>query len=273
MATYVIGDLQGCFGPLQRLLAEVDYDPAEDVLWFVGDLVNRGPDSLETLRFVKELGSRAVTVLGNHDLHLLCVAEGFAKVHPSDTLQPILTAPDRDELLEWLRHQPLLHRARHAIMVHAGLLPQWSFDQAEQLAREVEVALRADDYRDLLAHLYGNEPHCWRDELHGIDRLRIITNVLTRLRICSMEGDLELRHKGMVEEIPSGYLPWFEVPTQRAPTELILCGHWSAVGLKVEKSFVCLDTGCLWGRALSAFRLEDHRIFQIDCGGEPLGSD
>lgn len=265
MATYAIGDLQGCYAPLQRLLEKAEFDSDNDRLWFVGDLVNRGPDSLAILRFVKSLGKRAVVVLGNHDLHLLAVAAGFVKAHRSDTLDEILTAPDREELLEWLRFRPLLHRDIGYTMVHAGLLPQWTIDQAQSLAREVETALRGPDHQAFLANMYGNQPNFWHDELRGWDRLRLITNAFTRLRICTVAGEMEYSHKGEIADIPDGYYPWADVPGRRSVDEKIICGHWSAQGLRLESNLLALDTGCLWGQCLSAVRLEDRALFQVEC--------
>lgn len=265
MSIYAIGDIQGCHEELQRLLETIHFDPAQDALWFVGDLVNRGPGSLEVLRLVKSLGDRAVTVLGNHDLHLLAVAEGIGKLHSSDTLDGILNAPDRDELLHWLRHQRLLHAEGGHVLVHAGLLPQWTVAQAQALAREVESALRSDDYAVFLEKMYGNTPHGWDDGLEGYKRLRVIVNAFTRLRICTPQGEMEFRFKGEVENIPPGYLPWFEVPQRCSRDATVIFGHWSALGLKVEPGVVALDTGCLWGGPMTAIRLEDHRLFQVAC--------
>jgi bis(5'-nucleosyl)-tetraphosphatase (symmetrical) len=265
MATYAIGDLQGCFDPLQELLGETGFRAAEDRLWFVGDLVNRGPQSLEILRFVKGLGERAVSVLGNHDLHLLMVAEGRVKAHRKDTLGAILDAPDRDELLSWLRGLPLMHVDGEYAMVHAGLLPSWSVGQALDLAREAEHALRGSDWRSLMAQMYGNQPDHWDDALSGYDRLRVIINTMTRLRICTPEGRMEFSHKGRIEDIPPGYVPWFAVPGRKSANATVICGHWSAIGLLAEKNLLALDSGCLWGRRLSAVRLEDRRIYQVSC--------
>ena len=266
MATYAIGDLQGCFAALQRLLKKCSFDPGVDKLWFVGDLVNRGPDSLPVLRFVKSLGDRAIVVLGNHDLHLLTVAAGFVKAHRGDTLDEILSASDRDELLTWLRHRPIFHRELGFTMVHAGLLPSWTIDQAQIFAIEVERALRGPDYLEFLANMYGNQPNVWRADLRGWDRLRLIVNAFTRLRICTAEGQLEYSHKGEIADIPAGYLPWSDVPGRRSAGETIICGHWSAQGLRLESNLLALDTGCLWGQCLSAVRLEDRALFQAACG-------
>lgn len=265
MATYAIGDIQGCYDELQRLLQQLHFDPAADRLWFVGDLVNRGPGSLEVLRLVKSLGDSAITVLGNHDLHLLAVAEGVAELHRSDTLDEVLDAPDRDELLTWLRNQRLLHAEGEFVLVHAGLLPQWSVKQATRLAQEVEGALRGNDYATFLARMYGNAPHRWEDGLHGYKRLRVITNVFTRIRICTLQGEMEFRFKGEVEKIPAGYLPWFEMPERKSRKATVIFGHWSALGLKVTPKVIALDTGCLWGGPMTAIRLEDRQLFQVSC--------
>jgi bis(5'-nucleosyl)-tetraphosphatase (symmetrical) len=265
MATYAIGDIQGCYVELQQLLEKLRFDPAQDRLWLVGDLVNRGPDSLPVLRFVKSLGDKAITVLGNHDLHLLAVAEGIAELHRSDTLDEILAAPDREELLYWLRQQRLLHAEGDYVLVHAGMLPQWSVKQAAGLAREVESALRGDDYATFLARMYGNNPHNWSNDLDGYKRLRVIVNAFTRLRICTMQGEMEFKFKGEVERIPAGYLPWFEVPERKSRKTTVIFGHWSALGLKVTPNVIALDTGCLWGGPMTAIRLEDRQLFQVNC--------
>ena len=264
MATYAIGDIQGCYSTFRRMLDQLRFDPARDRLWLVGDLVNRGPQSLAVLRFVKNLGARAVTVLGNHDLHLLVVAAGHVKQHQGDTLNAILRAPDRDELLDWLRRQKMMHAAGRYAMVHAGLLPQWSIPKALTLAREVETALRSDDYGEFLRHMYGNQPDRWRDNLSGFDRLRVITNALTRLRLCTVTGRMEFTHKGRPVDLPRGYQPWFNVPRRRNRATTVIFGHWAALGLYMDSNVAGLDTGCVWGRTLTALRLADRRIFQCD---------
>lgn len=265
MAIYAIGDIQGCCVEFQQLLEQIRFDPAQDRLWLVGDLVNRGPDSLQVLRLVKSLGDSAITVLGNHDLHLLAVAEGAAELHRSDTLDEVLNAPDRDELLGWLRQQRLLHAEDGYVLVHAGLLPQWSVKQAVSLAHEVESALRGDDYASFLARMYGNAPHNWDSDLSGYKRLRVITNVFTRMRICTPQGEMEFKFKGEVEHIPPGYLPWFDVPKRKSHDATVIFGHWSALGLRIEPRVIALDTGCLWGGPMSAIRLEDRQLFQVSC--------
>jgi bis(5'-nucleosyl)-tetraphosphatase (symmetrical) len=262
MTTYAIGDIQGCYSAFRRLLDKLHFEPARDRLWLVGDLVNRGPQSLAVLRFVQSLGTRAITVLGNHDLHLLVVAAGHVQAHRGDTLNAILRAPDRDELLDWLRRRKMMHAAGRYALVHAGLLPQWSIAKALALAREVEAALQRDDYDDFLRHMYGNRPDRWRDDLTGIDRLRVITNVFTRLRLCTASGKMEFAHKGAPTGLPRGYKPWFSAPRRRNRTATIIFGHWAALGLYVESNVVGLDTGCVWGRALTAFRLADGRLYQ-----------
>lgn len=250
---------------MQRLLDKIRFDAARDRLWFVGDLVNRGPDSLAILRFVKNLGDRAVTVLGNHDLHLLMVAEGCAKPLKNDTLQEVLEAPDRKELLDWLRFQCMMYASDGFVMVHAGLLPSWSVEKALSLAREVEDALRGENYRELVERMYGNQPLQWRDNLTGMDRLRVIINAMTRLRVCTEQGVMEFAHKGKPENAPHGYLPWYDVPGRVNRDATIICGHWSALGLFLRDNLLALDTGCLWGGNLSAVCLENRRVFQVSC--------
>lgn len=265
MAIYAIGDVQGCHAELVRLLELIRFDAARDRLWLVGDLVNRGPDSLAVLRLVKSLGDAAITVLGNHDLHLLAVAEGVAELHRSDTLDEVLNAPDRDVLLDWLRSQRLLHVEDGFVLVHAGLLPQWSVKRAAGLAREVEQALRGKDHVNFLAHMYGNQPKSWDDALTGYKRLRVITNALTRMRICTDGGEMEFKFKGEYHDIPAGYRAWYEVPGRTSRDATVIFGHWSALGLMVGDNAIALDTGCLWGGPLTAIRLDDRKLFQAPC--------
>lgn len=267
MPTYAIGDVQGCYRELTELLAAIRFDRQQDRLWLVGDLVNRGPQSLEALRFVRSLGDAAITVLGNHDLHLLAVALGGAgaqdKLRADDTLGDILNAPDRDDLLDWLRKQPLLHhdaRLRYT-MIHAGLPPQWDLSTAQACARELEAALRDDRaMQELFAHMYGNEPNQWSDSLRGTDRLRFITNCFTRLRVCDAEGRLNLKYKGTLKDIPNGLYPWFRAPRRRSENLRIVCGHWSALGYHDGRggsdNVLAIDTGCVWGGKLCAVRLD-----------------
>lgn len=265
MSTYAIGDLQGCFFSFQDLLKKIQFNPVHDRLWFVGDLINRGPGSLDVMRWMLEHQSSVVTVLGNHDLHTLVVAEGFVSAHRSDTIQSLLDAPDAPELLRWLRHQPLVHFEHGYLMVHAGLLPEWTVDQAMALGAEVHLALQAPNYREFLQHMYGNDPKRWDDGLNGWDRLRVITNAMTRLRICSADGEMEFKFKGELQNIPDGYQPWFELSHRASVNTPIVFGHWSALGLQHKNNVYSLDTGCLWGGHLSAMRLEDRQIFQVPC--------
>ncbi len=265
MATYAVGDIQGCFFSFQRLLEDVHFDPDTDRLWLVGDLINRGAGSLATLRWLYAHRSCVTSVLGNHDLHTLAVAEGFVPAHKSDTLNELLTAPDAPELLGWMRHQHMIHQEDGYVMVHAGLLPQWDIAQALALGREVETVLRGPAYRDFLAHMYGNQPDHWRDDLQGYDRLRLITNAMTRLRVCSPEGRIDFKFKGELDRIPAGTVPWFDVPSRASRDATLVCGHWSALGLQRRSNFYALDTGCLWGGQLTAMRLEDKAVFQVPC--------
>ena len=266
MTTYAIGDVQGCFDGLQALLGAIGFDPEKDRVWFVGDLVNRGPKSLETLRFVRDLGDRSVCVLGNHDLHLLARALGFAREREDDTLAEVLTAPDRDELLDWLRSRPLAHLDAGYLLVHAGLLPQWDPEEARALAREVETELRGPRYREFLAQLYGSRPDRWDSKLKGFDRLRVIVNAMTRVRFCRPDGTMEFHTKGEATQAPIGYFPWFEVPGRKSAGVTVICGHWSALGLRVAPNLLALDSGCVWGGTLTAVRLEDRRVYEISCG-------
>jgi bis(5'-nucleosyl)-tetraphosphatase (symmetrical) len=273
MATYAIGDIQGCFEQLQELLHRLKFDPDQDQLWFTGDLVNRGPGSLETLRFVKALGTQAITVLGNHDLHLLAVAAGYVPKHKKDTIDDILNAPDREELLEWLRQQPLIHHDTRLgyTLLHAGLPPHWDLNDAQQHAHEVETVLRGDEYHGFLEHMYGNKPNRWSDDLEGWDRLRFITNCFTRLRYCDAKGKLCLKSKGRPGSQPKPYLPWFEVPGRASRDMHIVFGHWSALGTHNVAGVYALDTGCLWGGKLTAMRLDggnqasSPRLISIEC--------
>lgn len=265
MSIYAIGDLQGCFAPLERIVDRIGFDPARDRLWFTGDLVNRGPDSLRCLRFVKSLGDAAVTVLGNHDLHLVCVAEGVEKRKKRDTLDDILAAPDRDELVAWLRTRPLMHAENGFALVHAGLLAQWSVARACELAAEVEARLRGRDYRSLLEKMYGDKPDRWSDDLEGNDRLRVVINAMTRLRVCDREGAMVLAFKGEPDEASDAWTPWFDAAARASADHTVVFGHWSALGLMLRDNLVGLDSGCVWGRSLSAVRLHDRQLVQVQC--------
>jgi bis(5'-nucleosyl)-tetraphosphatase (symmetrical) len=265
VSTYAVGDVQGCFDALQRLLARCAFDPGKDRLWLTGDLVNRGPRSLETLRFVKSLGEVAITVLGNHDLYLLMVATGkLPRRGRDDTLDDVLTAPNRDLLLDWLRSRPLCHVEDGYCLVHAGLLPQWSVRKARALAAEVEAELRGANWQGFLETLWGSKPASWSDDLKGADRLRVIVNAMTRMRFCSRKGKLEFNAKGTPDNAPKGCLPWFEAPARKSANTTLITGHWSALGLRMEANLLALDTGYLWGGQLTALRLEDRALFQIE---------
>ncbi len=268
MATYAIGDVQGCYDELARLLEKIGFDAARDRLWFVGDLVNRGPNSLAVLRFVRSLGEAAVTVLGNHDLHLLAVANGMKSKH-ADTFQDVLAAPDRDELLDWLRARPLMHAEGRFALVHAGLLPQWTVHKSLALAKEVQSALASENSGEFFRHMYGGKPDRWSDALAGWERLRVIVNAMTRLRFCTPDGAMDFHVKS--EQAPAGYLPWFETRPKDEEAVLV-CGHWSALGLKLAPRLAALDSGCVWGGALSALRLEDRWLVQEPSKGyQPIG--
>lgn len=265
MPTYAIGDIQGCHEPLLRLLDLIRFDAAADRLWFVGDLVNRGPDSLETLRFIRGLGDAAVCVLGNHDLHLIALSAGHGRAHKGDTLDAVLAAPDRETLLTWLRRQRLAWREGGWLMVHAGVLPGWTADEVMHHAAEAEAVLAGPHYRDFLAQMYGNEPVAWDDGLEGVERLRVIVNAFTRLRYCSAAGEMEFHHKGAPGTQPPGWLPWFDVPARKSAGLAVVFGHWSTLGLVNRGDLIALDTGCLWGGTLSAVRLEDRQVFAVKC--------
>jgi bis(5'-nucleosyl)-tetraphosphatase (symmetrical) len=262
VSTYAIGDVQGCFDELQALLAKLRFRENRDRLWFVGDLVNRGPKSLETLRFVRDLGESAVVVLGNHDLHLVSQHEGVERSRGDDTFADVLNAADRKALVDWLRQRPMMHAEGAWAMVHAGLLPQWTLQKAVALGNEVEQTLRGPDYRAFLGNMYGSKPDEWSEALAGWDRLRVIVNAMTRLRFCTPQGKMDLNAKGTAP--PPGHASWFEL---RNDPQTIICGHWSALGLKLADKLAALDSGCVWGGSLTALRLEDRALFEVPCAG------
>lgn len=278
MATYAVGDPQGCYEELQRLLEETEFDPTRDRLWCVGDLVNRGPASLEVLRFFRDLGDRAVCVLGNHDLHLLAVAAGQGeRLRSKDTLEAVLAAADRAELLEWLRTRPLIHHdpALGYTLLHAGLPPQWDLAEALDHGAELAAAIGGPDHRELYRNMYGNTPRRWSEDLGGWERLRFITNCFTRLRYITPDGGLELKSKGPPGSQPRGCLPWFEAPNRRSRNQRIIFGHWSTLELHSRASprhrVYPVDSGCVWGGPLTALRLEDERWFRVACDTSPVG--
>ncbi|MGR8931301.1 MAG: symmetrical bis(5'-nucleosyl)-tetraphosphatase [Gammaproteobacteria bacterium] len=268
MAIYAIGDIQGCYNEFRRLLDVIKFDPEQDQLWLVGDLVNRGPHSLETLRFVRALGDAAITVLGNHDLHLVATVVSLGKVGKKDTLGPILRAHDCEELTDWLRRQRLFYHNDHYCMVHAGLPPQWDFELTQRMAAAVERVIGGDDYQRFFRAMYGNKPCIWRDDLPPTDKLRFAVNCFTRLRYCTPEGELDFHQKGAPGTQPPDYLPWFKVPGRRSRDMRIIFGHWSTLGYHNGDNVYAIDTGCLWGGQLTALKLDEvpQRI-SIDCPG------
>lgn len=271
---YAIGDLQGCAPSLEQLVTKI---PPGAPLRFVGDLVNRGPASAATLRMVRAMGTRAETVLGNHDIHLLAVAAGVRNPGSSDTLGDVLGATDRDELLEWLRHRPLALVEGGFLVVHAGVLPQWTAEQTVELAADVEQQLRGPNWRTFLADIFGNAADRWHDGLRGIARHRVVINALTRLRFCSPEGVMDFKTKEGLGKAPDGFLPWFDIPERRSQDTTIVCGHWSTLGLVMRPNLMALDTGCVWGGRLTAARMApeaaDRHVIQVDCPQycDPLG--
>lgn len=271
MAIYAIGDIQGCFDDLQRLLSKINFNKKKDQLWFVGDLVNRGPKSLETLRFVKSLGDAAVVVLGNHDLHLLAVAYEYSSVRAKDTLSPILQAKDRDELLDWLRHRPLFHYHKDYCLVHAGLPPQWDFATAKKMAAKVEKRLRGDQYKSFFKSMYGNTPSLWSEKLSGMELLRFTVNCFTRMRLCDEQGRLDFSYSGKLGSQPKHLIPWFDLPKRKNAHLKIIFGHWSALGYHHANNTYAIDTGCLWGGQLTALKVDKHmQRVSIDCQGHRM---
>jgi len=270
MAHYAVGDIQGCFLEFIELLDKIQFDSNSDQLWLVGDLVNRGPQSLETLRFIKSLGNCVKIVLGNHDLHLLAVHYGMVKLSNEDTISDILYASDRDELITWLQRQPLLHYDAKLdfLMVHAGIAPQWTLSQAQDYAREVESALRGKEAIEYFKYMYGNQPDTWQDSLSGWERLRTITNYFTRLRFCAQDGKMDFTHKA--DTAMKGYYPWFEVPNRQTQDHQIVFGHWAALeGQTNTPKIFAIDTGCVWGKCLTALRLEDYALFSVPSKTRP----
>lgn len=274
MAVYAIGDVQGCFDELLKLLDALQFDPTQDQVWLAGDLVNRGPKSADTLRFVKNLGDSAKVVLGNHDLHLLAQASGVTEnQHHLDTIDSVLQADDREELLTWLRHQPLFYHDADLqfSMVHAGLPPQWTITEAKQRAAEVESVLRGDNWRDFFQHMYGNKPKRWTPDLTGWDRLRFITNCFTRLRYCNDDGTLALKFKGAPKDKPAQQKPWFEMPDRATAEERIVFGHWSQLGTGQYGNVFSLDSGAVWGEQLTAVRIDSQPYLWTTVEADPEG--
>ena len=264
---YLVGDLQGCCNALERMLSTLAFSASRDRLFVLGDLVNRGPQSLATLKRLQSLGSAAICVLGNHDLHLLAVVHGVRKSGRKDTLEDILSSPERAAILHWLRHQRMACQDAGWLMVHAGVVPQWDAALTLSLAAEVETVLRSPDLPEFLHAMYGNEPECWQDDLQGTPRLRFIVNALTRIRFCTLQGHLDLSTSGSPDAAPQGLVPWFDVPDRRTQGTPIAFGHWSTLGLMQKPDLLCLDTGCVWGGKLSAMRVDGGRreLIQIVC--------
>jgi bis(5'-nucleosyl)-tetraphosphatase (symmetrical) len=265
MATYAIGDIQGCFDPFARLLEKIRFDPASDRLWLTGDLVNRGPQSLEVLRWTYQHRDSVTSVLGNHDLHLLAIAVGVRDSKSKDTVDDVLKAPDRDELLDWLRSRPLFVIEDSFAMVHAGLLPCWTVERAAELAGELENELRAPRHKKVLDAIYSSGSPEWSDALEPPKRWSALANVFTRLRTCTLSGKARYDFSGTLWQLPPGHLPWFVYPGRRSESHTIICGHWAALGLHLEPQVAALDSGCVWGGCLTAMRLEDREIFQENC--------
>jgi len=271
LAQYAIGDLQGCYDPFRRLLDKISFDPGKDRIWLTGDLVNRGPRSRKTLRFVRSLGKSAITVLGNHDLHLLALANDvkFSSAR-YESLWKILGNDDCDELIDWLRMQPLAHfsKKHNTLMVHAGIPPQWTVKKTLARAKEIEKVLRSDDYVKLLENMYGNEPDKWSGKLQGAKRQRFIVNALTRMRMIDDEGRIDFTHAGPPDKAGKSLSPWFEIPNARWRGTRIVFGHWSALGLIVNDDLIAVDTGCVWGRQLTAVRLNKKpKVVDVQCPG------
>lgn len=266
MAIYAIGDIQGCFNELRRLLDVIQFDPAQDQLWLAGDLVNRGPHSLETLRFIKGLGNSAISVLGNHDLHLIATVASLNKSGKKDTLGPILRASDCDELIDWLRQQKLFYFNEQYCMLHAGLPPQWDFEQTKLMASEVEQVIASDDYQRFFRSMYGNKPTIWQDDFPKTEKLRFAVNCFTRLRYCTLEGELDFHHKGPPGSQAANLIPWYAVPGRKSLDMRIIFGHWSTLGFYQGYNVYSIDTGCLWGGQLTALKLDEApQKISIDC--------
>jgi bis(5'-nucleosyl)-tetraphosphatase (symmetrical) len=268
MPHYLIGDIQGCDAPLARLLAKIGFSPSRDTLYVLGDLVNRGPASAAVLRRLMGYGDAARCLLGNHDLSLLAVAQGHRAPHRNDTMDEILAAPDRDAMLDWLRHRSMALHAHGILMVHGGVLPAWDLARTLSLAAELEAVLRGPALADFLAQMWGNRPDHWDDALTGADRLRVIVNALTRLRFCTPDGVMDLKASGRLDQAPPGMLAWFDVPGRRSAGQVIAFGHWSTLGYLRRPDIISLDTGCVWGGCLSALRLSplgDHELVQVKC--------
>lgn len=255
MSLYLIGDLQGCNDSLGLILDTLDFSPSRDTLYLLGDLINRGPDNLGVVKRLQSFGHSAKCLLGNHDLHLLGVHLGVRTLKPGDTVQDLLQSPDRDDIMNWLRQQPLALMQDDVLMVHAGVLPSWSATQTLALAAEVAAVLQSADWQDFIHQMYGNQPAHWRDDLQGIDRFRVIVNGLTRLRFCTPDGEMEFAHHGAPDMAPAGYLPWFDAPERQTAPVTVAFGHWSSLPALNRSDVLELDSGCVWGRGLTALHM------------------
>lgn len=275
MATYVIGDIQGCFNSLQALLQQIQFNETQDRLWLAGDLVNRGPRSLEVLRWAKSLGERLITVLGNHDLHLLGRYWGINAAKERDTLDEVLAAPDAPELTDWLCRQPLFYREGNQLLVHAGLLPLWALEEIETMAGRAQELLRSEKGKDLVGRLGGKEPLVWSQDFKNkkdeMERLAAFVKIITRMRVCGEKGEVSFQFTGPPEAVPLPFRPWFSHPHHRTPGATVFCGHWSSLGFRRFAEVVALDSGCVWGRRLTGYRIEDGKVFQVNYSDERIG--
>ena len=263
MPIYAIGDIHGQYDLLCRLLDKIEFSENSDQLWIIGDIVNRGPDSLKVCQLIRSLKNSAISILGNHDIHLIMVANTSSIFSNTYTFSDILMSPERNEIVDWIRHRPLLHRHGHVAMIHAGIIPEWTLDQAERLAKEAEILFRSPNYQDRLPELYGNHPNRWSNDLTGIDRIRCIINVFTRLRFCKADGTIDFQIKGEPDQARDGFMPWFDIEDRKTKDDLLITGHWSALGLYIKQNHLGIDTGACWGRALTAVRLDDRKVFQV----------
>ncbi|MBI4667268.1 MAG: symmetrical bis(5'-nucleosyl)-tetraphosphatase [Nitrospinae bacterium] len=265
MAIYAIGDIQGCFEPLQRLLAAMEFNPASDKLWLTGDMVNRGEDSLKVLRLAMSLGTSCVAVLGNHEIHMLAVYAGARHIRHKDTFQDILSAPDAGQIIDWLRRRPLLYAEGEYFLVHAGLMPQWSAQDALKHAAEAESVLRSHGWKEAMAGFFGDGPDHWDENLPGMERIRSIVNAMVRMRVITMHGKMDLSFTGPPAEAPPGYIPWSLHPGRMTKDKVVVCGHWAAQGAVIREDMIALDSGCGWKHGLTGARLDDRKMFFVMC--------
>jgi bis(5'-nucleosyl)-tetraphosphatase (symmetrical) len=261
MATYAIGDIQGCYKTLRRLLKRISFKPESDRVLLVGDLVNRGPDSLDVLRWASDLGNRVISVLGNHDIHLLAMSQGVTQVRTTRFLEQVLQARDADKLIKWLRRRPIMYREHQFVLVHAGLLPAWTTLEAENEARKLEELIQGNTCANFLKFCYRADAHIWHNELSGLEKSAVALNAFTRMRMCKSEREMEFLFTGKPEEAPAGLTPWFQIKSKDAREQTVVFGHWARLGLRVTPKYIALDSGCVWGQYLTAYRMEDGAIF------------